>query len=159
MSEKRPRFASAQDLQAAAQARRRIPPGAQRRFLREQAGVSLSELAAVVGVSAQTVLRWERGESVPAGHAAAYADALDAIAAPPPTEMTAEDRADMRARFKRGEGCSHCGGYHLHACPRVRRFSFHTNGEIAQVEFWPDGRWPTDHVIFPEQAVDPESEA
>ncbi len=145
--DKPPKIGDLDTLRAAADARRRIPDG-----------VSLTDLAAVVGVSAQSVLRWERGEPVPAAHAAAYADALEAITAPPPTELTAQDRAEIREKFRKGEGCAHCGGYHVHACPRVKRFAFHTNEVISEIEFWPQGEWPTDNVIFPEQVVDPDEE-
>jgi hypothetical protein len=33
--------------------------------------------------------------------------------------------------------CSHCGGYHVRACPRVRKIEWHPNNMIASVEFWP----------------------
>lgn len=36
--------------------------------------------------------------------------------------------------------CEHCGGFHLSACPRVRRMEFR-GGEIVSVEFWPDGMY------------------
>ncbi len=158
MNTERPRLADLDALRAVADARRRIPDGPARRAARTAAGVSLADLAAVVGVSAQSVLRWERGEAVPAACAPAYADALDAITAPPDTEMTAQDRAEIREKFRKGEGCAHCGGYHVHACPRVKRFAFHTNEVISEIEFWPDGKWPTDNVIFPEEVVGPEDE-
>lgn len=32
--------------------------------------------------------------------------------------------------------CAHCGGFHVRACPRVRRIEFHPNGSVAAVEFW-----------------------
>lgn len=50
-------------------------------WLRETAGLSRAELAAIVGVSAAAVSRWEAGERCPRGHnAAAYARALRAVA-------------------------------------------------------------------------------
>jgi transcriptional regulator with XRE-family HTH domain len=155
----RPRFADIEALRVGVAAAQRIPKGgAERRRLRDRAGVSLADLAELVGVSAQTLLRWERGEHVPAVHAVAYAQALDALTPPESTELTAEDRADIRAKFQAGQGCAHCGGYHVHACPRVKRFAFHTNEAIAEVEFWPDGKWPTGSIIWPEDVVDPDDE-
>jgi hypothetical protein len=46
--------------------------------------------------------------------------------------------------------CDHCGGGHARACPKVRRFEFHQNGNLAVVEFWPAGKWPDDAVQWPE---------
>jgi hypothetical protein len=47
--------------------------------------------------------------------------------------------------------CQHCGGWHNRACPRTRRMVWHPNGTLAEVEFWPDGRWSDEYVIWPEQ--------
>jgi DNA-binding transcriptional regulator YiaG len=47
--------------------RRRLPPPSMRRQLREQAGVSQSDIAAVVGVSRECVSMWESGPRVPRG--------------------------------------------------------------------------------------------
>lgn len=53
------------------------------------------------------------------------------------------------------QACTHCGGRHLRACPRVRSMSFHPSGALAGVTFWPDGKWSEDHVLMPEEtAVD-----
>lgn len=47
--------------------------------------------------------------------------------------------------------CSHCGGLHLHACPRVKRLVFDPTGsKLVEVEFWRDSQWPRDGIIFPE---------
>jgi hypothetical protein len=43
-----------------------------------------------------------------------------------------------------------CGGAHARSCPRVRAITWHENGRVARVEFWPPGRWPDDHVQWPE---------
>jgi transcriptional regulator with XRE-family HTH domain len=40
---------------------RQLPPAAERRRIREAAGVSLRQLAAAVGVSAMAIVRWEQG--------------------------------------------------------------------------------------------------
>ncbi len=47
--------------------RRRLPPPARRRQLREQCGLSAAELAACMGVSRQAVAQWERGVRTPQG--------------------------------------------------------------------------------------------
>ncbi len=64
--------------------------------------------------------------------------------------------ADDIARINATPACRHCGGRHARACPRVRRLAFHSNGQLAEVEFWPDGRWSDDYVIWPEQVPDPD---
>jgi hypothetical protein len=71
-------------------------------------------------------------------------------AAPDPDVLSAELAAQLRADFDQGKGCQHCGGRHARACPRVKRFKFHPNGTLAQVDFWPEGEWSDDHVIWPE---------
>lgn len=50
--------------------------------------------------------------------------------------------------------CSHCGGHHVRACPRIKKMSWHPNAGIASVEFWPDGKWPDKHVLFPDEITD-----
>lgn len=57
-------------------ARRTLPPAATRRQIRVDAGASLRDVAREIGVSATSVIRWERGSS-PGTHTAAYARLLD----------------------------------------------------------------------------------
>jgi transcriptional regulator with XRE-family HTH domain len=52
------------------QTRRLLASGEARR-IRELAGLSLSDVAADIGVTGSAVYRWERGERVPRGRAAA----------------------------------------------------------------------------------------
>lgn len=62
--------------------------------------------------------------------------------------MTGEEREALT----QVPACSHCGGWHARACPRVRRMVFGTDGQrLVEVEFWPHGQWPTDGIIWPEQ--------
>lgn len=56
-------------------AQRRLPTPAERRRIREEAGVSQRALARAIGVSWTSVHRWEAG-SVPRTHLDEYADAL-----------------------------------------------------------------------------------
>jgi len=63
--------------------RRRLPPGPERRRIREEAGVSLRRLAAAIppnGVSPMAVVRWE-ADATPrnAQHLRGYADLLDEL--------------------------------------------------------------------------------
>jgi DNA-binding transcriptional regulator YiaG len=48
-----------------ARLRRQLPPPAVRRQLREQAGISQAEIAAVVGVTRECVSNWESGNRTP----------------------------------------------------------------------------------------------
>lgn len=49
--------------------------------------------------------------------------------------------------------CQHCGGLHTRACPRVRSISYSSDGKPSQVDFWPDGRWPTDGVLWLDEVI------
>lgn len=68
------------DLLARVRARRKLPHPSERRQIREQAGVSLRELAAAIGVSHVAITRWEAG-STPASpeHTATYGRILDEL--------------------------------------------------------------------------------
>lgn len=49
--------------------------------------------------------------------------------------------------------CETCGGLHARACPRVRSVEYQPQGDnilIKRVEYWPDGRWLTEGIYFPE---------
>jgi hypothetical protein len=49
--------------------------------------------------------------------------------------------------------CSHCGGVHRRACPRVKKLEFDYRSDLVQirsVEFWPEGQWSDDNIIWPE---------
>lgn len=69
---------------------------------------------------------------------------------PSPMRLTRESAQALSSR----KACVHCGGWHARACPRIRRMEFHANEVLAAVEFWPDGRWPTEQVVWPEQVAE-----
>lgn len=80
---------------------------------------------------------------------------VDAITAQPhEPDPDPDDLRDLAEELAKIPRCQHCGGQHARACPRVRRLTFHPSGVLAEVEFWADGRWPTDNVIWPEQITD-----
>jgi transcriptional regulator with XRE-family HTH domain len=57
-----------------------LPAPAMRRMIRTAAGVTLNEVAAEIGVTPMTVLRWERGETEPRrDRAIAYRQLLDGL--------------------------------------------------------------------------------
>lgn len=58
--------------------------------------------------------------------------------------LTSEERDLLLA-----SRCSHCGGAHASACPRVRRIRFRPDGQTpVEVEFWQDGAWDTTRVVW-----------
>jgi len=71
--------------------------------------------------------------------------------------LTRTEKADARVLFEAGAACEHCGGVHHRACPRIKRKAFHPNGNLIEVEYWPD--YPQDGIIWPEDAYDPEDGA
>jgi DNA-binding transcriptional regulator YiaG len=67
-----------EELLERARSRRTLPPPAERRRIREDAGISQHEVAKALGVSWTAVYRWERG-SRPREHEAAYGQLLDEL--------------------------------------------------------------------------------
>jgi hypothetical protein len=64
-------------------------------------------------------------------------------------DLTPEEAAEMWRQHKK-RACSHCGGSHVRACPRVRRLEFHENGRLRSVSFWPRGEWSDEGILWPE---------
>jgi HTH-type transcriptional regulator/antitoxin MqsA len=63
-----------------ARLRRSLPDPRTRRAIRLAAGVSLAEVAEVVGVAARTIARWESGQSSPRGeYLGRYVDLLEQL--------------------------------------------------------------------------------
>ena len=62
--------------------RRKLPDPAVRRALRRSAGLTLADIALVVGTSQASVCRWESGHQTPRGEAlSAYVDVLTRLGA------------------------------------------------------------------------------
>jgi hypothetical protein len=139
------------------QALLRLPAPAERRRLREAAGLSVKALADALAVDAADLRRWERtrpdADSID-GYLAAL-DLLRAVEPGSPAYTRAEVQDFLSTIAK--ERCTHCGGRHSRACPRVRSMEFDSSGRVLRVEFWPDGRWSTDHVLFADELPDPDS--
>lgn len=72
-------------------------------------------------------------------------------------ELSLDEVADLWRTF-RERRCSHCGGAHARACPKVRKFEFHQNGNLQSVEFWAPGQWSDEDVQWPE-TLPPEAES
>jgi DNA-binding transcriptional regulator YiaG len=73
---------SIDDALARARTRRRLPSPAERRLLRERAGLSQQDIAVPLKVTREAVAMWERGKRDPRGERAEqYAAILDRCAA------------------------------------------------------------------------------
>jgi hypothetical protein len=70
--------------------------------------------------------------------------------------MTPELRGIYQGVFaaRPGEPCPECGGFHLRACPRVKRQVWHPNGNRTEVEYWPPGTWEDQEIIWPEDVFE-----
>ena len=66
--------------------------------------------------------------------------------------------SELVALEESGSKCIHCGGYHVRACPRVKKIEFHPNNTIAAVEFWPPRDVDWSGVLFEDQG-DPDDGA
>jgi transcriptional regulator with XRE-family HTH domain len=120
--------------------------GPERRARREGAGITRARLAELLGVSAARIEAYERG-ALPTGEdAASYLAALEAMAAPESFDET--ERAKVLEYFEKDEVCQHCRGVHTRACPRVKSVEYQESGALKRVEYWAEGEWSTDHVIF-----------
>lgn len=129
---------------------REIPPH-ERRRLRELACVSQTRLARTLGMKVARIRALEGGANPAPDEAYVYWAALTAMTPEVKEEpLSTEEREKLGEYFDKGEICAHCRGIHARACPRVKRFAYHPDGALAEIEFWPDGKWPTDNVIFPD---------
>ena len=68
-------------------------------------------------------------------------------------KLTKIEKTAAQQIFGEGKGCEHCGGIHQRACPRIKRKAFHPNGNLIEVEYWPE--YDETGVIWPEDAFDP----
>ena len=63
------------------------------------------------------------------------------------------EKREAQQIFADGKACTDCGGIHHRACPRIKRKSFHPNGNLIEVEYWAE--FDDTGVIWPEDAFDP----
>jgi hypothetical protein len=126
----------------------RTVDGRERRRIREDALVSRKALEAVLKVSQGRVAAYEGGTLPSGDDAIRYACALRAMEPAPDVRLTPEERQRVLQYFESEEVCPNCRGVHTRACPRVRSVSYHDNGTLRSVEYWPDGEWPQSEVIF-----------
>lgn len=122
--------------------------GAERRAIRSAAQVSRHALAELLAVPESRIQAYETGTTPNGVDAVNYAGALKAMSPPPDARLSMEERARVLEYFDQERQCTHCQGVHARACPRVRSASYHENGQLHAAEYWPDGEWPQDGVIF-----------
>jgi hypothetical protein len=69
-----------------------------------------------------------------------------------------EEKTELRAVFDSlpASACLDCGGFHLRACPRIRRQVWLGNGNRVEVEYWAE--WDDSEVIYPEEVFDEETD-
>jgi len=76
------------------------------------------------------------------------------------TKLTPEERAAFRSSGifdTRPESlCEDCGGYHLRACPRIKREVKLGNGNRTEVEYW--DKWDESSTVYPEDVYDEEQD-
>jgi hypothetical protein len=72
--------------------------------------------------------------------------------------LTSEEKYALRPIFdsRPEKACLDCGGYHLRACPRIKREVHLGNGNRTEVEYWP--QWDDSEVIYPEDVLDDDQE-
>lgn len=83
-------------------------------------------------------------------------------------ELTEDEIRTARKIFE-GEiqgrsGCHFCTGIHdtvrglppqRQPCPRIKRITWHQDGTVLDVEYWPRSEWATDEdTIFPHDVYD-----
>lgn len=66
---------------------------------------------------------------------------------------------ELLQQFRDGEACGDCGGLHRRECPRVRRRVFHPNGNLIEVEYWPDGQYDQSNILWPEDLFTEDTDA
>lgn len=76
--------------------------------------------------------------------------------------LSADEQAEVLARFEQGDACIFCAGLHDRVaglqpheqpCPRIKRIERHTDGTVLVVEFWRPGLWEA-NVLFASDIAD-----
>lgn len=60
---------------------------------------------------------------------------------------------EARTALRRTVPCGHCGGWHLRACPRLKRIRYRPDGATPlEAEYWQD--WTDEDVVWPESVYE-----
>lgn len=78
-------------------------------------------------------------------------------------DLSREEKRQARLVFEgrapNGQvACVHCGGVHLRACRRIKSLAWHPDGSLIAAEYWPDGQWSEDGIVWPEEAYEDDEE-
>lgn len=147
------------DLLSIAEARAELPEPSERRRIRIESGVSVRTFAGYLDVSVAAFNALERSGRISEKHLVKYYRALKALEKEPvEPALTAEEAQALRDQWE-ADACGSCGGLHTTAikapgsCPRIRRITYDSSGRMLEVEYWPDGKWPKDGIIWPDEIV------
>lgn len=147
------------ELHAIAQARAGLPDPQERRRIRLESGVSLRTLAAHLGMSVASFAALEKSGRINEKYLVKYYLTLELLKKDPAEPaLTAEEAQALRDQWEQ-EACGACGGLHTTAikapgsCPRIRKITYDSQGRMLEVEYWPDGRWPRDGIVWPDEIV------
>jgi len=144
------------NLARVVEARATLPSPAERRRLRIDAGITVKSLAQVLGISVSAMNSLERAENPGEKYLVDYVNALNTMRRPAPEPaLTTQEAAELREQWEKSP-CGACGGLHVTAlktpgaCPRIKRIAYDAQGRMLEVEYWPDGKWPKDGIIWPD---------
>jgi hypothetical protein len=71
------------------------------------------------------------------------------------SEITEEQKRLLQSLFESPKAsCLYCGGYHLRACPRIKRQVWTGNGNPVEVEYWQQGQYDDSETIYPEDVYE-----
>lgn len=147
------------DLHAIAEARAGLPDPLERRRIRIESGVSARTLAEHLGMSVSAFTALEKSGRVGEKHLVKYHQMLEMLRkGPVEPALTAEEAQALRDQWET-DACGSCGGLHTTAikapgsCPRIRKITYDSQGRMLGVEYWPDGKWPKDGIIWPDEIV------
>jgi transcriptional regulator with XRE-family HTH domain len=145
-----------------ARARAWLPEPEERKRIRIDAGLTVKALADYVGISVSAMNSLERAEHPGDKHLVKYVAALKALdgpsKSPQQSGLTPEEVTELRGRWEE-HACGSCGGLHTTAvkapgsCPRIKRIAYDAQGRMLEVEYWPEGKWPKDGIIWPDELV------
>lgn len=71
-------------------------------------------------------------------------------------DLSESERVQLRRVFpdRPEQACEWCGGYHLRACPRVKKIEKLGNGNVTSIEYWP--QWDESFTVWPEDVWEEE---
>ena len=147
------------DLLALSEARAWLPTPDERRRIRTEAGLTIKAMAQYLGISVGAMGSLERADRPNDKYLIKYVRALKSLSRPKPEPgLSADEAKELRGQWER-DACGACGGLHTTAikapgaCPRIKRITYDAQGRMLGVEYWPEGKWPKDGIVWPDEIV------